>query len=77
MTAPMSDAKTDLYHRVVGVLSSYDANPDERDAILKGTGMAESWADVPQDVKDLIVRIESTPIQVWDDPADLPDQQGI
>lgn len=77
MTAPLSDAKSALYHRVVEVLGSFDANPDERQQILQGTGQAESWDDVPDDVKQLIVKIENSPRQTWDDPADLPSQQGI
>lgn len=77
MTAPMSDRKADLYHRVVDVVANYDATPDERDAILAGTGPAESWDDVPQDVKDLMDKIKNGERQTWDDPAELPDQQGI
>jgi hypothetical protein len=66
-----------LYQRVVGALGGFDASPDERRAILDGTGDADSWADVSDDVKQLIVKIENSPAQTWADPADLPDQQGI
>jgi hypothetical protein len=77
VTDAMSPDREALYHRVVDVVSGFDATPDERDQILAGTGPAESWADVPQPVKDLIVKIENSPRQVWDDPADLPEQQNL
>ena len=77
MTDALTPAKMALYERVVDVIAAHDATPDERDAIIQGTGMADSWDDVPQDVKDLIIKIENSPRQVWNDPADLPDQQGI
>jgi hypothetical protein len=75
--ADMSPDRQKLYERVVDVISGYDATPDERDAILQGTGNADSWADVPEDIRDMISRIERTPRQVWDDPADLPDQKNL
>lgn len=77
MTDDMSPARQKLYERVVDVISGHDATPDERDAILMGTGKAASWDDVPRDVKDLIIRIEGTDRQVWDDPADLPHQKNL
>lgn len=77
MTQPMSDAEEKLYFRVVDALSAHDATPDERAIVLDGTGPAESWEQVPKDVQDLIIRIEGTPRQVWDDPADTPHQQNI
>lgn len=77
MTDSMSAAKAALYHRIVDVIGAHDATPEERDMILAGTGPADSWDEVPQDVKDLIVKIEASPRQAWDDPADLPSQQGI
>lgn len=73
----MSPARSALYHRVVDAISAHDATPEERDEILLGTGPAPSWDDVPKDVQDLIIKIENSPRQVWNDPADLPDQQGI
>lgn len=77
MTDAMSPAKAALYHRVVDVISAHDATPDERDQIIAGTGPAESWDDVPKPVQALIVQVENSPRQVWDDPADLPHQQGL
>lgn len=77
MTAPTPDAKMALYDRVVEVLGGFDANPDERQRILEGTGPADSWDQVPDDVKQLIIKIENSPRQTWDDPADLPDQKNL
>jgi len=77
MSDDMTPARQELYERVVDVISAHDATPDERDAIIMGTGKADSWDQVPADVKDLIERIEATPRQVWDDPADLPDQKDL
>lgn len=76
-TDDMSPDRQKLYERVVDAISAYDATPDERDQIIMGTGQADSWADVPEDVRALIERIEGTPRQVWDDPADLPDQKNL
>ena len=77
MTDDMGPARQKLYERVVDVISGHDATPDERDQIIMGTGKADSWDQVPADVKALIERIEATPRQVWDDPADLPDQKNL
>lgn len=77
MTDEMSPGRSALYHRIVDAISAHDATPDERDAILMGTGQAGSWDEVSKDVQDLIIKIENSPRQVWDDPADLPQQQGI
>ena len=73
----MKPDKMNLYNRVTEVLGSYDATPEERRQILDGTGDADSWTQVPDDVKQLIGKVEGGPRQSWDDPADLPDQQGI
>jgi hypothetical protein len=73
----VTPAKMALYDRVVEVLGSYDPTPEERMQILKGTGDAESWAQVPLGVQHLIAQIEKSPRQSWDDPADLPDQQNL
>jgi len=77
VTDDMSPARDALYRRVVGVISEHDATPDDRDKIIQGTGQAASWDDVPKDVQDLIVKIENTEPQVWDDPADLPHQKNL
>lgn len=73
----MTPAQMDLYERVTHVLGTFDATPEERRLILDGTGDAESWAKVPLGVQHLMGEIEKRPRQSWDDPADLPDQQGV
>ncbi len=73
----MTPEKMALYDRVSEVLGGYDVHPADRQTIIDGTGPAESWADVPDDVKKLIEEIEASPRQSWDDPADLPDQQNL
>lgn len=77
MTDTVSPGRDALYRRVVGVISKHDATPDQRDTIILGTGQAGSWDEVPKDVQDLIVKIENTPPQVWNDPADLPHQKNL
>lgn len=73
----MTPAKMALYQRVTRVLGGFDATPDQRRKIIDGTGEADSWEQVPLGIQHLIVEIEKSPPQTWDDPADLPDQKGI
>lgn len=73
----MTPAKMALWDRLSQALGGHDVRPDVRQQILDETGEADSWEQVPDDVKQLIVKIENSAPQTWPDPADLPDQQGL
>lgn len=69
----MTDAKQALYDRIVEVLGTRDVHPDDRIAIQDAWGEAESWDDLPDNIKALIEEAEKLPRQAWDDPMDVPD----
>lgn len=71
-----------LFHRLSEALGSADVHPDERASILSAWTAAggedgATWEKLPLGVQHLVAEIEKRPRQSWDDPADLPDQQGL
>lgn len=71
-----------LFHRLSDALGSTDVLPEERDQILTAWTAAggqddATWDKLPLGVRHLVTEIEKRPRQSWDDPADLPDQQGV
>lgn len=71
-----------LYHRLSDALGGHDVTPEERSQVLGGWTAAggetvATWERLPLGVQNLIATIEKRPPQSWDDPADLPEQQGI
>jgi hypothetical protein len=78
----MLSAVGQLFHRLSDALGSTDVDPDERRRILdawrEAGGEDEgTWDKLPQDIQGLVKEIEGRDPQSWDDPADLPDQQGV
>jgi hypothetical protein len=72
----------ELFHRLSDALGGHDVDPDERVRILAAWNAAggedeATWEKLPKDVQDLVEEIEKRDPQSWDDPADLPIQQGI
>lgn len=75
-------AVAQLFHRLSEALGSTDVHPDERAQILAawtaaGGEDAATWDKLSLGARQLVTEIEKRPQQSWDDPADLPDQQGI
>lgn len=71
-----------LFHRLSEALGSTDVHPDERDQILTawtkaGGQESATWEKLPLGIQHLVGEIEKREPQSWDDPADLPDQQGV
>lgn len=71
-----------LFHRLSDALGGHDVLPEEREAVLRGWAEAGgevsgTWEKLPLGVRHLVTEIEKRPPESWDDPADLPDQQGI
>jgi hypothetical protein len=71
-----------LFHRLSEALGSTDVHPDERAQILAAWTAAggedtATWEKLPLGAQHLVTEIEKRPRQSWDDPADLPDQQGV
>lgn len=72
----------ELFHRLSEALGGFDVTPEERQQILAAWTAAggqeeATWAKLPADIQQLVKEIESRDPQSWDDPADLPDQQGV
>lgn len=78
----MSNPVGQLFHRLSDALGGTDVLPEERTRILTawnaaGGEDAATWDKLPLGVQHLVTEIEKRDPQSWDDPADLPDQQGI
>lgn len=72
----------ELFHRLSEALGSTDVLPEERAKVVSAWTAAggqddATWEKLPQDVRQLVGEIEKRDPQSWDDPADLPDQQGL
>lgn len=72
----------ELFHRLSNALGGHDATPEERSEILSAWTAAggqeeATWEKMPTDMQKLVMEIEGRDPQSWDDPADLPDQQGV
>lgn len=72
----------ELFHRLSDALGGFDVTPEERERILSAWTAAggqdeATWDKLPTDVQQLVQEIEKRDPQSWDDPADLPSQQGI
>ena len=70
------------FNRLSEALGSADVDPDEREKIITawtaaGGQEGATWEKLPLGVQHLVREIEKREPQSWDDPADLPDQQGI
>lgn len=72
-TAPEIPPKIALEQRLTEVLGTRDVHPDSRRTIREAYENAESWEDLPPDVRALVEKMEQLPRQAWDDPADVPD----
>lgn len=71
-----------LFHRLSDALGSTDVTPDEREKVLEawreaGGEESATWDKLSDEAQMLVKEIEGRDPQSWDDPADLPDQQGI
>ena len=71
-----------LFHRLSDALGGTDVHPDERARVLAGWQAAggedsATWEKLSLGTRQLVTEIEKRDPQSWDDPADLPDQQGI
>jgi len=71
-----------LFYRLSEALGSVDVHPDERAKILDAWAEAggedsATWEKLPLGIQHLVREIEKRDPQSWDDPADLPSQQGI
>jgi hypothetical protein len=71
-----------LNYRLMDALGGFDVTPEERDRVIKawtaaGGEMSATWEKLPLGVQHLVAEIEKRDPQSWDDPADLPEQQGI
>lgn len=75
-------AVADLFHRLSDALGGFDVAPEERAQVLEawreaGGEEAATWDRLSEDAQKLVTEIEGREPQSWDDPADLPEQQGI
>jgi hypothetical protein len=69
-----------LYYRLTEALGGFDVTPDERDSLIEAwnaAGDGATWERMSLGSRKLIEEIEKREPQSWDDPADLPSQQGI
>lgn len=71
-----------LFHRLSDALGGHDVLPEERARVLEGwaeAGGQESatWQKLPLGIQHLVMEIEKRAPESWDDPADLPSQQGV
>jgi len=71
-----------LFHRLSDALGGTDVSPEERSKVLSawadaGGEDSATWEKLPLGIQHLVTEIEKRDPQSWDDPADLPDQQGL
>lgn len=71
-----------LFHRLSDALGGTDVAPEERSQILAawqeaGGEDSATWDKMSPGSRSLVEQIEQRDPQSWDDPADLPHQQGL
>ncbi len=69
MTSPQHDFQV----RIAELLGTHDIHPEDREEIQQAFAQAETWEDLPEEIREKIVELEQEPLQTWDDPSDVPE----
>jgi len=75
-------SEAQLFYRLSDALGGFDVTPEERAQVLSAWTAAggqdgATWETMSPEARALVAEIEKRDPQSWDDPADLPSQQGI
>jgi hypothetical protein len=74
MVATLGPKTLALRDRIEALFGTRDVHPADRRLIRDAFVEGSTWDTLPQDIRDLIERLErELPLQSWDDPADAPD----
>lgn len=76
MGKTVEQRQVEHFERVSNALSDHDVLPEDRAAIQDAYALYPTWEETPKEIQDKIVAAEKLPLQVWNDPADVPDDLG-